>query len=95
VDAFQVPDRWEGKPIATPQLIAAARARNLAVHVWTVDTIEEMNHFLDAGVDGIVTDRPDRLARLLHERLGRPLPPGPPDPLPEPFLERLLLDPPE
>jgi hypothetical protein len=49
-----------------------------------------MRRFLDWGVDGIVTDRPDRLARLLHDRVSRPLPPGPPNPPPEPFLEQLL-----
>lgn len=90
VDAFQVPDYWEGRRILTPALIEAAHARNIPVHVWTIDDVEVMTRYLDWGVDGIVTDRPDRLARLLHERNGRPLPPGPPDPLPEPFLERLL-----
>src|SRR5690606_33002268 len=91
VDAFQVPDRWDGRDIVTPELVRAARARNIPVHVWTVDDVEAMTRFLDWGVEGIVTDRPDRLARLLYERTGRPLPPGPPTPLPEPFLERLLL----
>lgn len=90
VDALQVPDFWEGRQVLTPELVRAAHSRNIAVHVWTVDEIEAMTRYLDWGVDGIVTDRPDRLARLLHERMGRPLPPGPPDPLPEPFLERLL-----
>jgi glycerophosphoryl diester phosphodiesterase len=91
VDALQIPDRWGGRQLVTPELVSAARARNLPVHVWTVDDIEDMKRYLDWGVDGIVSDRPDRLARLLHERVGRPLPPGPPSPLPEPFLERLLL----
>lgn len=90
VDAFQVPDRWDEREIPTPRFVSAARALNIAVHVWTVDEIDAMHELLDRGVDGIVTDRPDRLARILHERTGRPLPPGPPDPLPESFLERLL-----
>lgn len=90
VDALQIPDVWQGRQVATERLVREAHARNLAVHVWTVDTLEDMTRLLDWGVDGIVTDRPDRLARLLHERFGRPLPSGPPDPLPEPFLERLL-----
>jgi glycerophosphoryl diester phosphodiesterase len=90
VDAFQIPDYWDGKQVLTPELVQAARQRNVPVHVWTVDEVEAMKRYLDWGVDGIVTDRPDRLASLLHERTGRPLPPGPPDPCPEPFLERLL-----
>lgn len=90
VDALQIPLRWEGREIATPALIAAARALNIPVHVWTIDDEKEIHALLDMGADGIITDRPDRLARILHDRSGRPLPPGPPDPLPEPFLEYLL-----
>jgi glycerophosphoryl diester phosphodiesterase len=44
-----------------------------------VDEPAEMRRLLDRGVDGIVTDRPDRLARVLHARVGRPLPPGDPE----------------
>ena len=51
-----------------------------------------MNELLDRGVAGIVTDRPDRLARVLHDRVGRPLPPGAPNPPPELFLQTLLGD---
>lgn len=91
VDALQIPDYWEGEQVLTEPLVSVARRRNMPVHVWTVDDVEDMRRYLDWGVDGIVTDRPDRLARLLHDRTGRALPPGPPDPLPEPFLERLLL----
>jgi glycerophosphoryl diester phosphodiesterase len=91
IDALQVPDTWEGRRIVTREMVDAARALNIPVHVWTVDEVEDMRRLLDWGVDGIITDRPDRLARLLHERVGRPLPPGPPQPAPEPFLEQLLL----
>ncbi len=90
VDALQIPARWEGRAVATRNLVEAAHARNMAVHVWTVDEPDEMNDLLDMGVDGVISDRPDRLARVLHERFGRPLPPGPPDPLPEAFLQQLL-----
>jgi glycerophosphoryl diester phosphodiesterase len=91
IDALQVPDFWEGRRIVTPKLIAAADGLNVPVHVWTVNEIADMERLLDWGAAGLVTDRPDRLSRLLNERVGRPLPPGPPAPLPEPFLERLLL----
>lgn len=89
VDALQIPARWEGREVATRNLVEAAHARNMAVHVWTVDEPDEMNDLLDIGVDGIISDRPDRLARVLHQRCGRPLPPGPPDPPPEAFLQHL------
>ena len=91
VDAFQLPVRHRGRDVVSARLVRDAHAHNIAIHVWTVDTVEEMHRLLGAGVDGIVTDRPDRLARVLHERTGRPLPPGPPDQERRGFLEWLLL----
>lgn len=85
-DALQVPYVWEGRQVTTPRFIREAHRRNLAVHVWTVDEPELMRTLLSWGADAIQTDRPDRLARILHEVSGRPLPPGlsgsthPPDP---------------
>jgi glycerophosphoryl diester phosphodiesterase len=78
VDAFQMPERYAGRQVLTPRLLREVHARNVAVHVWTVDEEADMRQLLAWGVDGIVTDRPDRLARVLHEMFGRPLPPGPP-----------------
>jgi hypothetical protein len=37
-----------------------------------------------------VTDRPDQLAKVLHARVGRPLPRGPGEEPREAFLEWLL-----
>jgi glycerophosphoryl diester phosphodiesterase len=91
VDAFQMPERHNGRQVLTPRMLVELHARNVAVHVWTVDEPMDMRRLLDWGVDGIITDRPDRLARLLHERVGRPLAPGPAAGEAEPWLERLLL----
>lgn len=90
VDAFQMPEWYGGKRVLTPRLVRDAHGKNIAVHVWTVDEVADMNRLLEWGVDGIVTDRPDRLARVLHERRGRPLPPGPPPGAAPPSVERLL-----
>jgi hypothetical protein len=35
-----------------------------------------MNRLLDWGIDGLLSDRPDILGRVLHERNGRPLAPA-------------------
>lgn len=75
-DALQLPDTWEGRRIVTPAVVAWAHRCNLPLHVWTVDEEEDMHRLLSWGVDGIQTDRPDRLARVLHEVCGRPMPPG-------------------
>ena len=75
-DALQVPYEWEGTQVTTPRLLREAHRRNLPVHVWTVDDPALMRTLIEWGVDGIQTDRPDLLARVLHETVGRPLPAG-------------------
>lgn len=75
-DVLQVPELWEGRRIVTPGFVRAAHRRNLPVHVWTVDEEDDMRRLLTWGVDGIQTDRPDRLARVLVGAAGRPPPPG-------------------
>lgn len=90
VDAFQMPERNGGRQVLSPRLVAEAHAHNVAVHVWTVDEEADMHRLLDWGVDGIISDRPDRLARVLHARVGRPLPPGVPADEMEPWLERIV-----
>ncbi|HET7232410.1 MAG TPA: glycerophosphodiester phosphodiesterase [Longimicrobium sp.] len=90
VDAFQMPEEHGGRQVLTPRMLAQVQARNVAVHVWTINESRDMRRLLEWGVDGIITDRPDRLARLLHQMHGRPLPPGPPPGEAAPWLERLL-----
>ncbi|TDC58513.1 glycerophosphodiester phosphodiesterase [Micromonospora sp. KC207] len=50
---------------ARPRLVPALRAAGHQVYVWTVNEPAELDLVLDAGVDGIITDRPAHaLARL-------------------------------
>ena len=75
-DALQIPETWKGRRILTERFLREAHRRNLPVHVWTVDREDDMRRLLAMGVDAIQTDRPDRLARVLHEFGGRALPPA-------------------
>lgn len=75
-DIFQVPEHWKGLRVLTPRFVREAHRRNIPVQVWTVNERADMERLLDWGVDGIQTDRPDVLSRLLTERVGRPVPPG-------------------
>ncbi len=64
-DAFQVPETQNNLQIVSERFVRDAKRKNLEVHVWTVDETEAMRRLLDMGVDGIITDRPDRLLALL------------------------------
>jgi glycerophosphoryl diester phosphodiesterase len=57
----------------TPALVADAHGRGLTVLAWTVDDPAAMERLIAAGVDGIITDYPDRLREVMKKR-GLPLP---------------------
>jgi glycerophosphoryl diester phosphodiesterase len=63
--AVQVPEYRSGLHVLTPGFVRAAHRRNLQVHAWTVNEVADMQRLLDLGVDGIITDHPDRLLTLL------------------------------
>jgi glycerophosphoryl diester phosphodiesterase len=65
---LQIPRSSNGIPIATPRLVAAAHARGIQVHVWTIDEEREMERLLDIGVDGLMSDRPSVLKAVLERR---------------------------
>jgi glycerophosphoryl diester phosphodiesterase len=44
------------------------------VHVWTINAADDMNRLLDAGVDGIVTDRADIALGVLRSRTAKSMP---------------------
>ncbi len=64
----QVPLQLGGRALVDERFLAAAHARGLQVHVWTVDTVEETTAMLDLGVDGVMTDRPAMLREVLEKR---------------------------
>ena len=76
VDVVQVPEHHGQRRIVTQRLVRALNEKGIPVHVWTVNVESDMHRLLDWGVAGIVSDRPDTLARVLHRRADRPLPPG-------------------
>lgn len=55
-------------------LTEEAQALGLQVLPWTVNSEADMARLLDWGVDGIITDYPDRLRAVMQQR-GLPLPP--------------------
>jgi glycerophosphoryl diester phosphodiesterase len=65
VQALQVPEKYGNQQIVNERFIAAAQARNMRVQVWTVNDINSMHRLLKLGVDGIMTDYPQKLLAIL------------------------------
>jgi glycerophosphoryl diester phosphodiesterase len=64
-DSLQVPPVYESWRLVTPEIVDEAHRVGVEVHVWTVNAVAEMREMLDLGVDGIITNYPARLLRLL------------------------------
>lgn len=61
---FQLPMKEKGFNLATKGLVKAAHKHNLAVHYWTINEVNDMNHLIEIGADGIMTDYPHRLKEV-------------------------------
>ena len=63
--AMQLPERSGRTAVVTRPFVRAAHRNGVAVHVWTVNDVPQMQRLLAAGVDGLMTDYPDILLKLL------------------------------
>jgi glycerophosphoryl diester phosphodiesterase len=68
----QVPESAFGRGWLTAELVGAAHRGGLELHVWTINDEEAMRRLIALGVDGIMTDYPDKLIALLKEASARP-----------------------
>lgn len=67
---FQLPMKEKGVNLATKGFVSTAHKHNLAVHYWTINEKEDMEHLIDIGADGIMTDYPHRLKEV-YEAYGK------------------------
>lgn len=68
MQALQVPQKLSHLNVVTKEFVEAAHKLNLQVHVWTINEPEDMKRLIDFGVDGIMTDYPDRLLEILGRK---------------------------
>jgi glycerophosphoryl diester phosphodiesterase len=54
--------------LATPEQVRAAHTAGIQVAPWTVDTVEDWDRMIVAGVDAIITDDPAALIAHLRSR---------------------------
>lgn len=63
------PDIYSPKyKLVDQQLVDALRTKGIGITVWTVNDEAEMKRMIALGVDGIITDYPDRLIGLLGKQ---------------------------
>lgn len=64
------PSEYNGRlHVVTPRFIQAVHRCGLALHVWTVNDPADMQRLAAWGVDGLITDYPDRALRLFGRLL--------------------------
>lgn len=63
-DAVQIPESYNGRSVITRDFVAALKRKGLTLHIWTVNDPADMRRLIETGVDGIISDFPDRLLEV-------------------------------
>ena len=71
-ETMQVPPSFRDLTMVNARFVSGAHRHNVDVYVWTINEEADMKRLIDHGVDGIITDYPDRLLRLLGRGPGQP-----------------------
>ena len=64
-DALQMIEKILGHRVVTQEFVKKVHRLNMPLHTWTVDPVAEMNRMIRVGVDGIITNYPTRLLKIL------------------------------
>jgi glycerophosphoryl diester phosphodiesterase len=65
---LQVPVERGGIPVLHPGLVPRAHELGMYVHIWTINDEEEMRFLIETyGIDGIMTDDPPLLTKVINE----------------------------
>jgi glycerophosphoryl diester phosphodiesterase len=60
VDFYSIYDHKVNK-----ELVDKIHKNHKKIHVWTVDNVNDMKKFIEMGVDGVITDYPEKLKSIL------------------------------
>ena len=64
-DCAQAPVKYRNIPVINKKFIETCHALGMPVHAWTIDDPVEMRELIALGVDGLLTDKPSVLKRVL------------------------------
>ena len=62
---IQIPETWKGLRVLSKNLLNKCKSLGLKVHIWTINDEDNMQRMIDFGVDGIMTDNPEGLKKVL------------------------------
>jgi glycerophosphoryl diester phosphodiesterase len=62
---LQIPETYGQFKLATRSFIKALHGKGIELHVWTVNNEDDMRRLIDIGVDGIMSDDPALLMKVL------------------------------
>jgi glycerophosphoryl diester phosphodiesterase len=65
-EVLQIPATYGGIEYIDPRLVSFAHDCGVAVHLWTINDESDMERFVGYGADGLMTDRPSVLRRVLE-----------------------------
>lgn len=67
-EAYHLPYEYNNFNLGRKRIINAAHRSNAVIHYWTVNDSAKMVELLDKGANGIITDRPDILIKIMEKR---------------------------
>lgn len=59
--SMQIPVRSGKTRLDRPAIVRTAHRKGISVYYWTINKTEDMRRLGVLGIDGVITDRPDRL----------------------------------
>ena len=65
--ALHIPTDYDGITLIDRNSVRQVQDHGVRVDVWTINDEAEMRRLIELGVDGIMTDRPDRLMKIIQE----------------------------
>jgi glycerophosphoryl diester phosphodiesterase len=65
---YQIPEFAGSTRVVSRRFVADAHRADLTVQVWTVDDEADARRLLAWGVDALITDRPDVILAVMHNR---------------------------
>ncbi|USK28944.1 glycerophosphodiester phosphodiesterase [Bacillus sp. CMF21] len=69
--AVQIPMSASGLNLTTERIIKSLHKRNIAVQYWTINDEDSVRKLVEIGADGIMTDHPNIVKKVLDQEYGK------------------------